>query len=189
MPNPLHISPNNFVSMRGAQPDQGLGSLNLRQGASYNSFNYLSPKIIWRGYTMYPKTKFSRNYMGYDVTITQAEILLLRAASGGSGGAVSPRLWWHGYSTPSSVGTALYGAQDLAPLGRSEGGWRGINLDYARRLANPADTGVQGVAVYHPNEVLLSYLGEVSAEYMILNGPFTSAFGVPIWTVQFYHDG
>lgn len=191
IPNPYVLVPSEFVSMRGAKPDEGLGALNLRQGASYNSYNYLSPIIIWRGYISYREEKFSAANLGYTPTISSAQIWMQRNTSGGSGSARSPRLWWHGYSRTNPTtppGTSLFGGADLSPMARGAAAWQKISAPFARRLVDPNDP-VKGVATYHEDQILRSYLGEVSESYIIMNGPFSKPFGQECFSMRLYHDG
>lgn len=198
--NPYYFVPNQFISMRGAYPDGEfypfspgyLMLLNLRQGSSYNVFAPFSPIINWRGYVAYDKAgKLSETYLGYKPTVSSGEVLIKRGPSGGLGGAVSPRLWWHGYKNLQSPGpgTSLFGSKDLPALARDQAAWLPLDTAYTRRLADQGDPGVQGVAVYHQNSALLSWLGNVSQEYMIFNGPFSTALGWPVWSIRVYHDG
>lgn len=66
--------------------------------------------------------------------------------------------------------------------------WQEVDATYVSKLVNPSDP-IKGIALYHPNSTLLSWLGEVSAEYMIMNGPFAAPFGVSCFTMRIYHDG
>ena len=116
-------------------------------------------------------------------------MLLWRIGFGGYGRAVRPRLHFHGYTSRERTGLALYGGSDLTALNRGEAKWLPISTTYARRLASSTDTGIRGLAVYHPNKTLLNFLGEVSAEYMYYYGPGTDIYGVPMFSIQFFHDG
>lgn len=188
LPNPYYLRPRDFVSYRGAVRDK-YRPLMLRQGSSYNTENYRNPIIQWRGYVMYPKDRLSGPRVGYSPTITSAKVLLSRPNFGGLGAAVRPRLSWHGYTDINSTGLALTGTSDLEGISRNQTKWVTVSTAFTRRLANHADPAIQGVAVYHPNRTLLSYLGEVSLEYMFFLGPFSTAFGLPMWTLSVHHDG
>jgi hypothetical protein len=198
LPNPYTLTPNDFISMRGQYPDGEyypfspgyLMGLNLRQGSSYNVFAYLKPIIVWRGYVGYDEGLLSPARVGYTPTVTSAQVWMQRSTSGGLGSSVRPRLWWHGYESLKSPGpgTSLINGRDLAPLARGQAAWLDVDVAYARKMINPADP-IKGIALYHPNSVLLGYLGDVSAEYMILNGPFATPFGVSCFSMRLYHDG
>jgi len=184
LPNPYYVNPTGHVAVRGNAPyNDGL----LRQGASYNEWDYLNPKIIWRSFAVYGtrmETAFAKSRIGYNVTVTKGQVLLWRTPTGGSGGAVRPRLHYHTYKTTGAVGHTLLGGHDVNPMARGQLGWQNMSLGYARQLVS--STGVKGVGIYHPNYVLN---GQVSAEYMKFQGSGTAAFGVPCWTCSFYHDG
>lgn len=188
MPNPIYVSPEHTLAVRLNEIwDDG----QMRQGASFNEFNYKNPVIIWRSFALYGNrivNGVGAKHLGYSPTITSAEVFLWRQPTGGQGGAVQPRLWYHPYTAPSQImGFSLSGGHDLAGLARDQGSFLPINLAQARAMV--AGTGPKGVAVYHPNANLVSWLGEVSTEYMLLRGRGSSFLGVPAWSLRFYHDG
>ena len=134
----------------------------------------------------------NRNGIGYDLTVTQAQILLRRKDTGGSGGGVRPQIWYHRHVNPGDVPMAIIPALEaphsLEPFNRNEGKWQDLNLDYARWMVSADPNATRGVAIYHQNFVLNKSLGEVSNEYLMMYGHGYDIFGMPLWTIQLTHD-
>jgi hypothetical protein len=185
LPLPYFFKPKAQVSMRG---DKAYNDGLLRQGGSYNSTNYKNPVIRWASYVMYNKQALAPSYVGYTVGVTSSAMLVGRDAKGGSGSAVRPRVWLHNYASTGSVGLSLGTSMDGPALARGAGGNVSLPNSWVQDLINPSKPQ-QGIALYHPNIVLLSWLGEVSAEYVRMLGIGYSYLTVPYWTIMINHDG
>jgi len=193
VPNPYYILPVDTIAIRHDAPYND--SL-MRQGGSYNQYNYRDPIIRWKSYAVYGnhiKTALTSGRLGYDITVSKGEILLWRKNSGGSGQAVRPRIWYHTYVNPGDVPHAvwptLYNGHDLAAFNRDEAKWQTLDLGYVRGMVGDDPGACRGVAIYHPNTALLSYLGEVSAEYILMHDHGTAIYGIPMWSLLIHHDG
>ena len=189
MPNPFYIRPEGTASLRDGVM-QSEGGVLVRQGASANVKR-------WAGYAAYggrTRTSLHPNTVGYMVAVTKAQVLLERDTTGGSGGGVRPRLYFHVWDFPHQVGTALAtSGQNLSALNRGAWGWRDFSTEFANHLIHPDvnPQRIRGLAVYNPNMTLNSSLGNVSNEYMRLRGAGSAPWrdGHPIWTLKLWHDG
>jgi hypothetical protein len=192
IPNPYNMHPVDTIAVRhNARYNDGL----MRQGGSYNEYDYRNPIIQWKSYAVYGDhitTAMNRNGIGYDLTVTKAQILLRRKDTGGSGGGVRPQIWYHRHVNPGDVPMAIIPALEaphsLEPFNRNEGKWQDLNLDYARWMVSADPNATRGVAIYHQNFVLNKSLGEVSNEYLMMYGHGYDIFGMPLWTIQLTHD-
>lgn len=188
MYNPFRLSPPGWACYRGNTDLKEFGFYDMRQGASYNEFNYLNPVIIWASYFMYRKTgtqSLDPAYVGYQVRVKSANLLLGRLSTGGSAGSVRPRIWMHSYGDTTNVGSSRVGGWDGPPMARGAGNNFALPPAYIQRLIDP-NHSYKGVTMYSPDHDLH---GQVSSTYMRMRNPYETYLGMPYWTIQIEHDG
>lgn len=159
LPNPVYIGPVDSQTWRGYgwrseewQDWQGAS----QQGENAAFFFYGNGFYDW----------LSTANVGYDVGITWGAIVLWRESSGGFGHAISPQLIVH---RAGWIGEDIsWGGNYVTwALERGQVAWVPVPTDWIWYLKERWD-GWKGLGLYAPNTGLLSYIGYVSADYMII---------------------